>query len=681
MQASSLYSSLDTVWPQPADPSILPSVPLKAASLSQVAARTLDESQGTKKSGKSLAAKIWTVVAYPFCQLIKAIVRLARYIFPCLRTKAKPADDSKAQSVAKKTAASQEPEKKSASASGESGSSAGTSAVLCPRTLHELFVDIDREAYNLQCAVQALDFGKLRAVMSERAETQIEALKSVAALHYEINETHAMLAEMIKNLEAEGGQDERIKRLALINANLEQAFLQFKGKVESSVDAITHLFYNVYYNMNEERLSKSSLWALRNYLFVLRFMYLNQKQVANAATDKCQSLMLDALQLASDNRRRMPLSRSSLKSAIDQVNKHITFKELQLKEKQKDISKEALQTIGAIPNLGNSCYLNSSLQAVLGSLLNKLIDAALPEPREPVKGLLESSSAFAKRYQKYQQEHSDWNAKIGVQQALQSFKAVYELDDVKLRSKYIGAAAKNLRKAIFESNLVPSFLMDDLYEQQDAPELMGGLLQAIGHSFKLKITTESLEGDNDKSAETESLSLLQIPMPIPDPSLKTKADPLTFQGLIDSYKNEEVNDSDNKWEGAKGKHTHYRRVHQISGELPDVMAIQLNRMYYNQALKKRVKIDTEVNWGSDIVDLKELIDPRLIKHGESTKYRLVSYVNHHGSAGGGHYTANVNKAGQWLRCDDNSPIEMLGSGSETYARQHAYVVVLERVLD
>ena len=80
------------------------------------------------------------------------------------------------------------------------------------------------------------------------------------------------------------------------------------------------------------------------------------------------------------------------------------------------------------------------------------------------------------------------------------------------------------------------------------------------------------------------------------------------------------------------------------------------------------KINTPVTLPSTTVSFKELFTPDSPEYDGLVEHELLSIVDHHGGAMGGHYTAQCKTEGNWYVYDDESTHKMDGprTGSSTY---------------
>jgi len=311
-----------------------------------------------------------------------------------------------------------------------------------------------------------------------------------------------------------------------------------------------------------------------------------------------------------------------------------------------------VSTPPALMHIGNTCYLNSTLQCLyqIEPLTNFLVTRG--------RDFYESESVAL--------EYIDFLGKVS-------------------ETKVDEAALKKLCEPIFEK------LFDKRkYNQEDASEFLGKLLDRLvdedvkgekktnefinGTAFRIspitnyflplifsitKTTSRPIDNDPDCQIAPKTTPELMLNLAIPKSGTKIMekaADSIinenkyeTLESCLKSYSSEETLARNEQYKCPNGK-------------LVDIIKetkIQTCPAYLIIALKRFLKTDTEqlvkdirpVSFPLENLDLKPYMTPDA-KQTE-TKYDLISFVQHSGSRSGGHYTSYVKSNGNWYFCNDS----------------------------
>lgn len=380
---------------------------------------------------------------------------------------------------------------------------------------------------------------------------------------------------------------------------------------------------------------------------------------------------------------------------------------------------------GGLNNLGNTCFMNSSLQVILNTNLAKLIDRDLQEPSFSDYYHLSLSDELLTQYllnpesivdnmvlksavKNYLGAVDEYPRIKAHHLALQKLKAVYTGKDTTI-SLY--KALSDLRSVVISPRtrlveLPPS------YSQQDAGEFLSAALRGIAFHFNMRKKIASDDG-KDTSETAEITHYLSIPLvkkevveddgehdaqetkPVDKgtgkapttrkgrhyrrPVKKYQSD---FQEMLEAYKVEHKDDPDNKWMyigfDAVREHQKYSQTYEIVDQIPDTLVVQVKRFQYNNFGRISSKDSTPLVIGEE-VDFRTLIDESLLVDDVSTRYKVVGIVNHGGGIGGGHYTADVKIDGKWENRSDSSVIKNLSEQTSKSHLQNGYIFVFERI--
>src|SRR5690606_23343043 len=150
----------------------------------------------------------------------------------------------------------------------------------------------------------------------------------------------------------------------------------------------------------------------------------------------------------------------------------------------------------------------------------------------------------------------------------------------------------------------------------------------IGYSFTLRKT---ITGEDKEHSTIQDVSDVYISLPM----IKKDKGKATFQELIDAFKEEQVDDSENVWNvtnkkgGVIRQYQKYTNTYTIAEEIPDTLVVQLKR--FDRRKGSLAKISDPVEIGEE-VDMRALIDKSLLNGDDvpSTRYRVTGVVLHGG---------------------------------------------------
>ncbi|MBA2367631.1 MAG: ankyrin repeat domain-containing protein [Candidatus Protochlamydia sp.] len=345
-----------------------------------------------------------------------------------------------------------------------------------------------------------------------------------------------------------------------------------------------------------------------------------------------------------------------------------------------------------ITNIGNSCYLNSTMQVLIEipAFREKIMNAqwvGFIKFKNEVK-----EEALRKNYYKLSNEldYIDWDnledvdlENLGrediklneeqqlfmqnkvneysvakkVQFALQNF--VLSLD-ASLRPEDMSDSAAKLRQAIYDTGL---FERDRLNEEQDASALIELLMFWLGVENPFEITrTFSLV--NEELIESHPVGILQVPI---QPGMDAQ------NQLNDLFNTKNINDPENAITINGTLQSQWNETVRIGSEPPQQIVLQFKRFKNDGA-----KIRDPINLPRDhIIDLSTGFE----RSGtiSQARYKVTGAIQHVGnSIAKGHYVAFILKNEQWYRTSDKDVTKVNATDIDQMLA-YSYVLFLEKV--
>jgi len=473
----------------------------------------------------------------------------------------------------------------------------------------------------------SLDDEKIPRVDSRR-RSEIAVLMDLQLLHFEVKQMKSMIEDLLtvgyKELKGISRQ------MSDVDRKLQQKMFECSPNMIIFIDRLTK-------SLKKENLQKLEIGFLRPCLSLLQFI--------KTEFSVAKPFSMDLAHFAFPS---PAIDGSEINTLIKRVQDCILTKQVSRSERTQKPASLRSQLLG-IHNIGNSCYLNSCLQAVLWSSLSKYFPSG-------------ATASFCGKDKT-------------LQEALYEFRQAYlfqkrKKDHSKYEKARMVALLYQVRKALFDFG--GGMCSGELLRQQDAGECMSALLKALKYEISIKTTTTAMDADEPIRAETkESAQIINVE--IPDGPVKT------FEENFIQWGREEVRDPENAWKHNGAVLTHYAREFTFTKTIPDTLVVCMKRFRYDRNKKKLRKLDTPIRWQSDEIDIRNLIDPALLGPETSTRYALEAYINHHGKTiNWGHYTAKVKADGKNWYCMDDKLVTKLGS-EEKKAREQGYLFVFRRV--
>lgn len=337
-----------------------------------------------------------------------------------------------------------------------------------------------------------------------------------------------------------------------------------------------------------------------------------------------------------------------------------------------------------IPNIGNSCYMASTIQALFasGDLMNKLIQPLTKkteQKRDRETGAIKT----------VEEPDAEFNERVAIQKALIAFmnvikpsaesdadqieKALEEFRDAVFSNLYLNSELSVWKKISGKTHEYNKKYPSPLCKQHDAVELMMLLLDVIDYHIDLQ-----------ELWWVEGQPLPDAPRVQPNQfiNLSIKGDNPNLQDLIDeTFKQQEREDAENarfinKADKQLGPFPKWSEKTKLMNH-PNVLAVQLKRFENDPETGRLEKITTHVNLPDNLtINMAKAFET---PSEEGDQYRLVSTVKHGGYLGGGHYIANVADEEKWVQYNDGFVKDIRETELKAESHFQDYILIFERI--
>jgi ubiquitin C-terminal hydrolase len=302
--------------------------------------------------------------------------------------------------------------------------------------------------------------------------------------------------------------------------------------------------------------------------------------------------------------------------------------------------------IPGLENVGNSCYLNASMQALFA--LKPFRDQILKEPnKDNLRG--ELSELFSKM-----SKHN--GVRIEMKNHYGTIKQKLEIN--------ANPFAKQMDKTQQDAEEFLTAILDTITANDKTDTIAKETKNILQFSFKESRKCAKCAYTTNKEG---TMNILQIPIankPLVDCINDIKSETMT--GTEQPTCEQEVDSAQ------CGKNDARKEVRLIT--LPRVLIVQLKRFTWDKKNERAKKIFDNVTYEDTLKIPSEICaNPRIVK-----TYKLKAVVDHNGSCMGGHYTATVfdesNK--KWYICSDSTTSLNNKNGSFSHS-ENAYILMYE----
>lgn len=332
-------------------------------------------------------------------------------------------------------------------------------------------------------------------------------------------------------------------------------------------------------------------------------------------------------------------------------------------------SKQKLKGLTGLANLGNTCFMNATLQCLSNTYeLNDFLTEGKENPKYK-KHLHKNPEALVLvEWDTLRQMVWSENCVISPGGFLASIQKVAR---IKNKTIFTGFAQNDLPEFLifliecFHNALCREVIMNIKGKAKnnvdnlaiDCFKMMKNMYkkeysEILTIFFGISVSTMTSISGKKYTSTPEPFFMLQLPIP--------QKKNVSLIECLDLYTEKELLDGDNMYYNEKEdkKEKAYKSINFWS--LPDVLVITLKR-FSNNLRKNNCFVDFPLE------DLD--MSPYVIGYNKSSyKYDLYAICNHGGGVMGGHYTASVKKEGQWYLFNDTqvSPIKQVEKNSRPY---------------
>lgn len=311
-------------------------------------------------------------------------------------------------------------------------------------------------------------------------------------------------------------------------------------------------------------------------------------------------------------------------------------------------------------NLGNTCFLNSAIQAVshtyeLNDLLekgdifkyiNKTPDCILLKEWNELRKLMWSQNCTIAPKGFLQAVHKVAKAKeqeifCGYDQNDLSEFLIFLLgcfhESIKREVEIVLKGEIKNFKDIIAKKCLESYKRLQENEYSEIIDLFYGIQTSL--IYKKDSKFEELDDKTLLSIAAESFFIVNLPIP-------QRKKNITIYDCFDTFTEVEVLDGDNKWYNEKTKQKEAINKKTCFWKLPRILIIDIKRFdAFNSKKQNYIDIPHMLDLNSYVIGYKN----------DDNKYSLYAVCNHGGVTQGGHYTVNIKNAnGKWYNYNDTS---------------------------
>ncbi|CAO3640862.1 unnamed protein product [Cunninghamella blakesleeana] len=323
-----------------------------------------------------------------------------------------------------------------------------------------------------------------------------------------------------------------------------------------------------------------------------------------------------------------------------------------------------------LKNLGNTCYMNSIIQCLSGTI---------PFARYFISGMYKQhvnkqnplgtggilADSFAELLRVMWSENYNFISPVTFREALVRFAPHYSGTEQQDSQEFLNFLLDGLHEDLNTVQKKPknNDQDDDAFEK--LPDYQAsGIAWEKYLARNASVIVSLFQGQyrsrliclSCKTTSTTYNTFMSLSLPIPSKSkLSVGSSGVTLYQCLDHFVKEEILEKSDAWHCPKCKKLRKASKSLSLSKLPDVLLIHLKRFSFDGPFRN--KLETNVDYPTKNLDLSRYVPKSMVAPNKPTpilNYDLYAVSNHFGTLTGGHYTACVRNGyrGEWHNFDD-----------------------------
>lgn len=409
--------------------------------------------------------------------------------------------------------------------------------------------------------------------------------------------------------------------------------------------------------------------------------------------------------IRSSNRTRSPSPTFRRKNSLELKKPKIPEKPTNYNSLSsiENLDKSSPVIISGLVNLGNSCYLNASLQCLVGT--DDLSTYILQNSYQNQISKTSKSSSGGKLTKEYHKllETMALNTKLKkptnpeiFKKTIGKFNSLFDNYDQQDSAEFLHFLLDSIHEDLnmaASKNQLPEITDEDEKNREILPIRLASTIEwerylITNYSSIVEIFTgqyaSRLECTNCYRTSTTYIPFNMLSVPIPNN--KTQ---MNIYDCIDNFVSLEILTGNNAWKCPSCQKSKSTKKQLTITRLPKVLIVHLERFSVNNRYEfvknnKTIDIPTSLKMGTYIPKVKDLEEQRKLKlfptRGQegNFEYRLSGVVRHYGTLNSGHYTSDVRENNKWIKFDDDK-IGLSNVGKAPESDGSAYICFYEKI--